>query len=183
MTNPANALVKMLAAFIDERRTNSSSRVLRQCTALSQRERELFASAAVFRQAIQEELGVNGTDGEKGFSTLERRWARPTFDINGMWSGYQGEGAKTVLPAKAGAKFSFRLVPNQKVAEVQTNLEKMLRDLCPPGIEMEVQALHGAPGFVLSLDSPFMEAAARAIERGFGKKPVFVRSRWEYLQW
>ena len=114
--------------------------------------------------------------GESGFSTLERRWARPTFDINGLWSGYQGEGAKTVLPAKAGAKFSFRLVPNQNVDQIQANLQKMLQDLCPPGIEMHLHAVHGAPGFVLSLESPYMEAAARAIEQGFGKRPVFVRS-------
>jgi succinyl-diaminopimelate desuccinylase len=124
----------------------------------------------------QTELGLTALAGEQGYTTLERRWARPTFDINGIWGGYQGEGAKTVLPAKAGAKFSCRLVPDQSPSKVQESMKKMLEELCPPGIEMELVAVHGAPGFVLSLDSPYMEAAARAIESGFGTKPVFVRS-------
>jgi acetylornithine deacetylase/succinyl-diaminopimelate desuccinylase-like protein len=176
VTNPANALAKMLASLIDEDGRVQIPGFYDNVLALSQRERELFASLGFSDEQYMEELGIDGMTGEAGFSTLERRWARPTFDVSGLWSGYQGEGAKTVLPAKAGAKFSFRLVPDQDVAQIQTSLEKMLRDLCPPGIEMEFQALHGAPGFVLPLESPFMEAAARAIERGFGKKPVFVRS-------
>ena len=176
VTNPANALAKMLSSLIDENGRVQIPGFYDNVLALSQRERELFASLGFSDEQYMEELGIDGMTGEEGFSTLERRWGRPTFDINGLWSGYQGEGAKTVLPSKAGAKFSFRLVPNQDVIQIQTSLEKMLRELCPPGIEMEFLPLHGAPGFVLSLESPFMEAAARAIERGFGKKPVFVRS-------
>ena len=176
VTNPANALTKMLAALIDENGRVQIPGFYDGIQSLSEREREQFASLGFSDDEYMEELGVTGMTGEKGFTTLERRWARPTFDINGLWSGYQGEGAKTVLPAKAGAKFSFRLVPNQSVDTVVSNLEKMLREMCPPGIELEFISRHGAPGFVLPLDSPFMEAAARAIEQGFGTKPVFVRS-------
>ncbi len=101
VTNPANALTKMLAALIDSDGRVQVPGFYDNVLALSQRERELFASLQFSDTQYMAELGVNGMTGEKGFSTLERRWARPTFDINGMWSGYQGEGAKTVLPAKA----------------------------------------------------------------------------------
>ncbi len=176
VTNPANTLTKMLAALIDDDGRVQIPGFYDDVQPVSDREREQFSSLGFSDEEFKEELGVNGTTGEVGYTTLERRWARPTFDINGLWSGYQGEGAKTVLPSKAGAKFSCRLVPNQNVEQVQANLEKMLRGMCPPGIELEFIALHGAPGFVLSLESPFMDAAAKAIEHGFGTKPVFTRS-------
>ena len=176
VTNPANALCKMLAALIDEDGRVQIPGFYDKVKDIDQREREQFASLGFSDEEYQNELGVNELAGEKGFSTLERRWARPTFDINGLWSGYQGEGAKTVLPAKAGAKFSCRLVPDQDPHEIEESLRKMLEELCPPGIEMDFDPHHGAPGFVLSLDSPFMGAAAKAIEQGFGTAPVFVRS-------
>ena len=180
VTNPANALSKMLAAIIDDQGRIQIPGFYDDVIPLTEREREQFASLKHSDSEYAEELGVDGLAGEEGFTTLERRWARPTFDVNGLWSGYQGEGAKTVLPAEAGAKFSFRLVPDQDVKQIKINLEQMLQDICPPGIEMELIDLHGAPGFVLSLDSPFMEAAAQAIEKGFGTKPVFVRSGGKY---
>jgi acetylornithine deacetylase/succinyl-diaminopimelate desuccinylase-like protein len=121
------------------------------------------------------QIGVTALSGEQGFSTLERRWARPTFDINGLWIGYQGEGAKTILPARAGAKFSFRLVPKQDPKKLTAALEKRLSELCPAGITMELIDFHGAPGVVVLLDSPYIAAAERAIEQGFGRKPVFMR--------
>ena len=121
------------------------------------------------------QLAVQGLSGEEGYSTLERRWARPTFDSNGIWGGYQGEGGKTVLPAKAGAKFSFRLVPQQDPQKITAALETYLRSLLPPGIEMELIDMHGAKAVVVPLDSPYVAAASQAIERGFGKRPVFIR--------
>ncbi len=121
------------------------------------------------------QIGVEALNGEAGFSTLERRWARPTFDINGLWSGYQGEGAKTILPAQAGAKFSFRLVPRQDPAKITAALERRIQELCPAGIRSELIDMHGAPGVVVPLDSPYVAAAQRAIERGFGRRPVFMR--------
>jgi len=118
---------------------------------------------------------VAGTSGEKGYSVLERRWARPTYDVCGLWAGYEGEGAKTVLPASAGAKISFRLVPNQVQAKITSGLTRRLRELCPPGIEMELVDLHGSPGVLVSLESPYVDAAGRAIEHAFGRPPVFTR--------
>lgn len=174
--NPANALNRMLASLIDDHGRIQIPGFYEGVLPLSEREREQFASLGFDDDEYMRELGVNGLFGEQGFTTLERRWARPTFDVNGLWSGYQGEGAKTVLPAKAGAKFSFRLVPNQEPARIKANLHAFLEAQCPPGIEMELIDLHGAPGFVLPLDSPYMQAAAQAIEHGFGKSPVFIRS-------
>ncbi len=113
--------------------------------------------------------------GEAGYTALERRWARPTCDINGLWSGYQGEGAKTVLPGTAGAKFSFRLVPNQDPAKITAALKRRLAELCPPGVTTQLIEFHGAPGVLVPLDSPYVEAAARAIQYAFGRRPVFTR--------
>lgn len=176
VTNPANALTKMLSALINDDGQIQIPGFYDGIHETTQREREQYAALDFSDDEFMKELGVNGLTGEKGFTTIERRWTRPTFDINGLWSGYQGEGAKTVLPAKAGAKFSFRLVPGQDLKAIASNLKSMLEDLCPPGIEMELFGLHGAPGCVVPLDSPFMTAAAQAIEDGFGTKPVFIRS-------
>lgn len=176
VNNPANALAEMLAKLKDENGRVQIPGFYDQVLPLDDRERDQFASLNFSDDEFKEELGVKDTFGESDYTTLERRWARPTFDVNGLWSGYQGEGAKTVLPAEAGAKFSFRLVPNQDKETIKAALEKMLKEICPAGIEMELIVLHGAPGFVLSLDCPFMDAASRAIKTGFGTKPVFIRS-------
>jgi succinyl-diaminopimelate desuccinylase len=142
---------------------------------LSDREREQFRQLQFSDADFMRQIGVDAVTGEKGYTTLERRWARPTYDINGLTSGYQGEGAKTVLPAKASAKFSFRLVPKQDPKKVAVALKAKLDELCPPGIKMELVDHHGAPGVVMQLDSPYMAAAARAIERSFGRAPVYIR--------
>jgi succinyl-diaminopimelate desuccinylase len=142
---------------------------------LSDREREQFRELGFSDADFMKQIGVDAVTGEKGYTTLERRWARPTFDINGLTSGYQGEGAKTVLPARASAKFSFRLVPNQDPKRIAAALEQGLRELCPPGIRMELISFGAGAGVVMSLDSPYMAAAARAIERSFGKAPVYIR--------
>jgi succinyl-diaminopimelate desuccinylase len=176
VTNPANALAKMLSAIINDDGQIQVPQFYDDVAPLTEREREEFAELGFDDEQYMKQLGVDGLTGESGFTTLERRWARPTFDINGLTSGYQGEGAKTVLPARASAKFSFRLVPNQNPDRITSSLRSMLTKICPPGIEMELVLHHGAPGFVLPLDSPYMQAASVAIERGFGKMPVFIRS-------
>ena len=139
------------------------------------RERIEFAALPFSEKEYFQHIGVDGAIGEEGYTALERRWARPTFDICGLWSGYQGEGAKTVLPATAGAKISFRLVPNQTPEKVAAGLKKKLAELTPPGIKMDFIEHHGGPGVLVSLDSPYIEAAARAIEFAFGRRPVFTR--------
>jgi len=175
VANPANTLCNMLAALINNRGQVQIPGFYDDVEALSERERAEFKKLPFDETQFMKQLGVAALRGEEGFSTLERRWARPTFDISGLASGYQGEGAKTVLPARAVAKFSFRLVPKQDPKKLSAALEKRLRELCPPGITMELIDFHGAPGVVVPLDSPYVAAAERAIEQGFGKRPVFMR--------
>ncbi len=175
VTNPANALCGMLAALVNEHGQVQVPGFYDDVEPLSERERLEIRKLPFDEQAFMRQIGVDALSGEQGFSTLERRWARPTFDINGLWSGYQGEGAKTVLPARAGAKFSFRLVPRQDPHKVTAALEKRLRELCPRGLKLELIDFHGAPGVVVPLDSPYVAAAERAIEHGFGRRPVFMR--------
>jgi succinyl-diaminopimelate desuccinylase len=173
--NPANALTQMLSALINRQGQIQVPAFYDDVEPLSEAERRQFAALKFSDNEFCQELGIRAVAGEVGYSTLERRSARPTFDINGLWSGYQGEGSKTVLPARAGAKFSFRLVPRQDPKKIHAELEAMLKRLLPPGIRMELIAYHGAPGVVVPLDSPYIHAAARAIERGFGRAPVYIR--------
>ncbi len=175
VANPANTLCAMLAALVDEQGRVQVPGFYDDVEPLTDRERQQFAALPFQEEKFREQLGVAALRGETGYSTLERRWARPTFDINGLTSGYQGEGAKTVLPARASAKFSFRLVPHQDPQRIAASLRKMLQDLCPTGIEMELREMHHAPGLVVPLESPFIDGAARAIDRGFGRSPVFIR--------
>ncbi len=175
VVNPAGALCSMLTALVDARGRVQVPGFYDDVQELTARERAEFAGLPFDEQAFCQRIGVSALGGEEGYSSLERRWARPTLDINGLWSGYQGEGAKTVLPAKAGAKFSFRLVPKQDPQKIGKALERRLRELCPRGITMELIDFHGAPGVVVPLDSPYVAAAQRAIEAGFGRRPVFMR--------
>ncbi len=175
VTNPANALCRMMTALVDKDGRIQVPGFYDDVLPLSDRERQQFRSLAFDEAAFMKQLGVTALSGEAGYTTLERRSARPTCDINGLWSGYQGEGAKTVLPARAGAKFSFRLVPNQDPKKITAALDKWLRSLLPPGVTMELTDFHGAPGVVVPLESPYVAAADRAIERGFGRRPVFIR--------
>ncbi len=175
VTNPVNALARILAALVDLDGRVQIPHFYEDVLPLTDREREQFAQLGFDEQAFMTRLGVDGVTGEAGYTTLERRWARPTCDVNGIWGGYQGEGGKTVLPASAGAKFSFRLVPNQDPAKITAALRTMLDELRPPGIAMELVEMHNAPGVVVSLDSPYVSAAARAIEHGFGCPPVYIR--------
>ena len=175
MTNPANTLHKMLAALIDDQGRIQLPGFYDDVAPLSERERQEFSELPFDEAEFQKMLNVEGLSGETGYTTLERRWARPSFDVNGLWGGYQGEGAKTVLPASAAAKFSFRLVPDQDPKKITASLRKFLEPLVPPGIQMKLIDYHGAPGIAMSLDSPYLEAAADAIETGFGRRPVFIR--------
>lgn len=175
VTNPLNTVSKMLAALVDAEGRIQVPGFYDDVVELTEEERAQFAALSFSEQAFMKQIGVEGVSGEAGFSTLERRWARPTCDVHGFWGGYSGEGAKTVLPCRAGAKFSFRLVPNQNPKKISKSLEQMLRSMCPPGIKLELIDLHGAPGVLVPLDNPYMSAAANAVERGFGTAPVFIR--------
>lgn len=175
VTNPANCLCQMLASLVDKHGKIRLPGFYDDVVPLSRRERNAFAKLPFDESEFMASVGVTGVTGERGYTTLERRWVRPTCDINGMWGGYQGAGGKTILPAQAGAKFSFRLVPNQDPAKIRQSLRTHLESLCPPGIQLELIDMHAARGIVVPLDSPYMKAASRAIKAGFGASPVFIR--------
>ena len=138
-------------------------------------ERAEFAKLQFSEEEFRASLGVTSAEGEAGYTTLERRWARPTCDINGIYGGYQGPGPKTVLPCTAGAKFSFRLVPDQDNKKIGELLREHIKAVCPPGVTYEVIDHHGAPACLVGVDSPAVKAAVRAIDAGFGRPPVFMR--------
>jgi succinyl-diaminopimelate desuccinylase len=175
VTNPATALVALLAALKDEDGRIQLPGFYDEVAPLTDRERDEFRALPLTDAEFMQQIGVDGLSGEAGYSAIERRWARPTMDINGLKSGYQDEGAKTVLPARAIAKFSFRLVPNQNPARITAALRSFLEAHLPPGLQMELIDHHGAPGVVFPLDSPYIRAASAAIEEGFGRAPVFIR--------
>jgi succinyl-diaminopimelate desuccinylase len=175
VTNPANALVAMLGALTGERGKIQIPGFYDDVLPISEHERRQFALLPFDEKQYWSQLGVSDAVGESGYTTLERRWARPTFDVCGLTSGYQGQGAKTIVPAKASAKVSFRLVPNQDPEKITEALEPMLAELCPAGVEMKLRQVAGSPGVLVPLDSPYIQAATRAIEHGFGRSPVFIR--------
>ena len=175
VTNPANALATMLGALVDERGKIQIPGFYDDVLPISEQERRQFALLPFDEKQYWSQLGVSEAAGESGYTTLERRWARPTFDVCGLTSGYQGQGAKTIVPSKASAKISFRLVPDQDPDKISQALEPMLAELCPPGVQMELRPMANSPGMLVPLDSPYIQAAVRAIEHGFGRSPVFTR--------
>jgi len=175
VTNPANALARMLAGLVDDHGRVQIPGFYDDVVPIAAEEREQLAALDFEETEYFRELGVDGAAGEEGYTTLERRWARPTYDVNGLAGGYAGDGAKTIVPATATAKLSFRLVPDQDPKKIAAALKSRLEGLCPPGIRMELLDLHGSRGVLVPRDSPYVEAAARAVEHGFGRRPVFTR--------
>src|SRR5712692_297851 len=127
------------------------------------------------RKDFETAVGAPGYFGEKGFTTVERLWARPTFELNGVWGGYQGEGAKTVIPSKAYAKFSTRLVPNQNPQKIAKLVEKYIRKLLPKTVTCKFEVLSSGKPWAAPFHAPIFKKAQAALERGFGKKAVFIR--------
>jgi acetylornithine deacetylase/succinyl-diaminopimelate desuccinylase-like protein len=172
VVNPAMALARILASFHDsEGRITIPGfydAVRAVPTSLTEQVRALPFDEEIFR----EETGASALGGERGFSTLERIWMRPTCEVNGLLSGYTGEGAKTVLPAKAMAKVSCRLVPDQSPAEIGRQLEAHVRRVAPPGVTVSVTHLHGGRPWRAELDGPLFDAARRALAAAFGREPV-----------
>lgn len=142
---------------------------------LQQWERDEMASLPFDEELLRAYLGVSELVGEAAYSPLERKTARPTLDLNGIWGGFAGEGAKTVIPAKAGAKISMRLVPNQKPQTINRLFKDFINSVTPGGVKVQVTELHGAEPVLVSRQQASVQAAARAIEIGFGKAPVFIR--------
>jgi len=173
VANPINALCRLLALLIDERGRVQVPGFYDDVAPLTDAERKQFAALPFSEEKFKQQIGVKELAGEEGFTTLERRWARPTYDILSIWGGQQM--LKSAIQARAGANVSFRLVPNQNPDRIAAAVRQFLFAHCPAGIELEMSVAHGAPGVVVPLDSPYVAAAEKAIEQGFGKKPVFMR--------
>ena len=142
---------------------------------LRDEERAEFAKLPFSERRYRNELGVPKLSGERGFTTLERVWGRPTFEVNGLLSGFTGEGAKTVIPAVAMAKVSMRLVPDQDPDKIADLFEAYVKQVAPKTVALEITRMHGGKPWMTDFDNQFVQAAGRAIETGFGRKPVFNR--------
>jgi succinyl-diaminopimelate desuccinylase len=173
VSNPINAICKLLATLIDERGRVQVPGFYDDVVPLTAEERQRFAALPFSEEKFKQQIGVVELAGEVGYTTLERRWARPTYDILGIWGGQQMP--KSAIPARAGAKASFRLVPNQDPQTIAAATREFLLACCPPGIQLEIKTQVAARGVVVPLDSPYVQAASRAIEQSFGKAPVFIR--------
>ncbi len=173
--NPIQVLVEMLASLKDPEQRITIPGFYDRVRPLSPEEREQFARLPFDEEAYKAELGVRTLVGEAGYTVLERLWARPTLEINGIWGGFTGEGPKTVIPARAHAKVSCRLVPDQDPYEVDRLFQDHIRRIAPPSVDVQVRLLSTGKPSLTPLDHPAVQAAARALERGFGKQPVFIR--------
>jgi acetylornithine deacetylase/succinyl-diaminopimelate desuccinylase-like protein len=173
--NPVTALTGMLAQLKNPDGTVAIPGFYDDVAPLEPWERQAMASLQYDEEKLRDYLGVDVLVGEEAYSALERKTARPTIDLNGIWGGFSGEGAKTIIPARAGAKVSMRLVPNQNPVMINALFKDHLLKLAPPGVRMEVTELHGADPVLISRDQAAVRAAEKAIEIGFGKAPVFIR--------
>jgi acetylornithine deacetylase/succinyl-diaminopimelate desuccinylase-like protein len=176
VANPANVLAKMIASLTDEDQRVTIPGFYNDVIEISDEERKEMAKAPFNLENYKKALDIDEIMGEKGFSTIERTGIRPTLDVCGMWSGYTGEGAKTVLPSKAYAKISMRLVPNQESKKIDKLFEDHFKSIAPRGIKVKVTSLHGGEGYVSPINTPGFIAASRAIEETYGKKPIPTRS-------
>jgi acetylornithine deacetylase/succinyl-diaminopimelate desuccinylase-like protein len=176
VTNPANTLAQLLGSLTDGRGRVQVPGFYDDVVPLSPAERRRIAELPFDETAYCAMVGVEAFTGEEGYTALERKWARPTCDVCGLYGGYSGEGSKTIIPSRAGAKVSFRLVPDQDPRRIGTALRQYLESRRPPGVRVEVHAYHGDHAVVMPTESAGMEAAKRALRTGFQREPVFIRS-------
>jgi acetylornithine deacetylase/succinyl-diaminopimelate desuccinylase-like protein len=175
VANPGMVLAQVLAQMKDKSGRIKIDGFYDDVVALRDEERAEWAKLPFNDKKYRQELGAPKLFGETGYTTLERVWARPTFEVNGLLSGFTGEGAKTVLPAVAMAKVSMRLVPNQHPDKIADLFEHYLHKVTPKTVELTLTRMHGGKPWMTAFDNPFVQAAGRAIEQGFGQRPVFNR--------
>jgi acetylornithine deacetylase/succinyl-diaminopimelate desuccinylase-like protein len=176
IVNPCNALCKIIADLKDDDGKITIPGFYDDVIVPSADERERMAARPFDVEKYKKETGVESLASEKGFSVLESVGIRPTLDVNGIWGGYTGEGAKTILPSKASAKISMRLVPDQKAEVIAEMAISYIRSLAPAGMKIKAEYLHGGEAYVSPVDTPEYIAAERACEEVFGRKPIPVRS-------
>lgn len=175
VANPVNVLCKMIASLHDEDGRITIPGFYDKVAKLTEGERKAINKAPFDLQKYKDELGISEVFGEEGYTTLERTGIRPTLDVNGIWGGYTGEGAKTVLPSKAHAKISMRLVPDQKSSEITELFTKHFKAIAPSYVKVKVTAHHGGEPAVTPTDSPAFKAASKAFGEVWGKTPIPTR--------
>jgi acetylornithine deacetylase/succinyl-diaminopimelate desuccinylase-like protein len=173
--NPINALANIITKLKDERGKVLIDGFYDDVTPLTVKEREEFKRLPYNEKEFKKELEIDEVFGEEGYTTTERLSARPTLDCNGIWGGFQGEGAKTVLPSKAGAKISMRLVPNQDPKKIEKLFINFVHKISPKTVKVEVTGLHGGKPSVTPIDTTAIKAALVALKKGFGVEPVFMK--------
>jgi acetylornithine deacetylase/succinyl-diaminopimelate desuccinylase-like protein len=175
VTNPVNALCSMIARLHDEQGRITIPGFYDDVQNLSDTERKELNRAPLDEKAYRQDLGIDALHGEEGYTTLERTGIRPTLDVNGIWGGYTGEGSKTVLPSKAFAKISMRLVPNQNSHSATELFASYFKSLAPAGVRVEVRPHHGGEPVVTPTDSIAYRAASQAMQDTFGVMPIPTR--------
>ena len=175
VTNPALALARILTDMKTSDGKIQLPGFYDSVVELVPSERAMWASMNFSDDVFAKQIGVDALSGESGYTTLERRWARPTFDVHGLLGGYQGEGGKTIIPSWAAAKISFRLVPNQDPKTVSLQLREFIDKHTPPGVRVEIIDLHGGRGVMVNPNSKFMKGAMQAVREGFDAMPVLIR--------
>src|SRR6056297_179349 len=173
--NPANALANIISKLADENGVIQIDGFYDDVEPMTDEMRDAYKKLPFDEEGYKKDLNLKAVHGEKGYSTLERASARPSLDVNGLWSGYQGEGAKTVLPAKAGAKISMRLVPGQDPKKIAKLFTEYVKSLAPDTLTVEVEEHHGGHPVVIDLDFYGLKAAAKAFEEVYNKDVLFAR--------
>jgi len=176
VANPINILAKMIARLTDDKNRISIPGFYDKVKELSPEERALMAKTPFDLDQYKKELGIDDIYGEEGYTTLERQSIRPTLDVNGIWGGYTSDGAKTIIPSKAYAKISMRLVPDQDPEEIPDMFEAYFKSLAPKAVKVKVTKMHGGYPYVTPTDSPGYKAASEAMKKAFGKEPLPIYS-------
>lgn len=175
VANPAEILARMLASVKSRDGRIQIPGFYDKVIELNSDEKTLLDKVPFSKEKYMKDLEVDELWGEAPYTPLEQKWGRPSFEVNGIWSGFTGVGAKTVLPSKASAKISMRLVPDQDPDEIATFVEGYFRGKAPKSVKIEVNRFHGGHPVVVPLDNPFMRFAAQALEDSFGREPLYIR--------
>ncbi len=175
IANPVNILCSLIGQLHDKNGKIAVPGFYKDVKNIGKWEKAQFKKLPYNEKLYKKGLGVNSLHGEKGFTTFERSWVRPTCDVNGITGGYQGEGAKTIIPAMASCKITMRLVPAQDPKDICDKVEKYLIKIAPKSVKLKVVKHGGAKAVVVPTEGPWLEAAGRAIKSGFGKEPVFMK--------
>lgn len=173
--NPINVLATMIGKLHDKNGRVTIPNFYKDVLKVSKKEKENFKRLKFNEKIYMNEIGVQGLDGEAGYSVLERTWIRPTLDCNGIWGGFTGTGAKTVIPSKASAKISMRLVPNQEPKKIAKLFSNYIREIAPKSVKVTIKNMQGGHPLLISLDDKVTIVAAKALEKAFKKRTVFMR--------